>query len=144
MSGADLVLAVGALVAAPSPSDGQEFNSVTVSPGLPGFFAMFVLSVAVVLLAVDMTRRTRRVQAKARVQERMEAAERARQEQVRAEDGSRQHGTGQDGTGQDGTGGDGAARDEMVRDQTDDDTTAHDGTAGGTGHGEDDPADDRR
>lgn len=78
MSGAGIVLALGELVAAPSPSDGEEFNSVTVSPGLPGFFATFVLALAVVLLAVDMTRRTRRVQARARVQERMAAEERER------------------------------------------------------------------
>ncbi|HEX7352044.1 hypothetical protein [Brachybacterium sp.] len=86
MSGGGLVLSAGALLAAPSPSDGQEFNSVTVSPGLPGFFAMFVLAVLVVLLAVDMTRRTRRVQAQERVQQRIEAEERAehdRGEQVR-------------------------------------------------------------
>lgn len=86
MSGAELVLSTGALLAAPSPSDGQEFNSVTVSPGLPGFFATFVLAVLVVLLAVDMTRRTRRVQAQERVRQRIEAEERAehdRGEQVR-------------------------------------------------------------
>ena len=50
MSGAELLLAVGELGAAPSPSDGGEFNQVTVSPGLPGFFAMFALAVVVVLL----------------------------------------------------------------------------------------------
>ena len=89
MSGAQLVLAQ--LVAAPSPSDGEEFNSVTVSPGLPGFFAMFALAVVVVLLAIDMTRRTRRVQARARVQERKEAEERAA-----AEHGSEDGGVGAD------------------------------------------------
>lgn len=61
------------MMAAPSPSDGRELNSVTVSPGLPGFFAMFVLAVAIVLLLVDMARRVRRVQAKGRVEERMAA-----------------------------------------------------------------------
>ena len=81
MSGAQLVLALGGPVAAPSPSDGEGFNSVTVSPGLPGFFAMFALAVVVVFLAIDMTRRTRRVQARARVQERREAEERAAAEQ---------------------------------------------------------------
>lgn len=83
-AGAAVVLpALGAVLqAAPSPSDGGELNSVTVSPGLPGFFAAFVLAVAVVLLAVDMTRRVRRVQAKARVEERyaeLEREETARQ-----------------------------------------------------------------
>lgn len=70
----------GELLAAPSPSDGGELNSVTVSPGLPGFIVMFVLAVVVVLLLVDMARRVRRVQAKARVEERM----RVRREQERA------------------------------------------------------------
>lgn len=80
MSAADLALLLGDLVAAPSPSDGGELNSVTVSPGLPGFFATFVLAAAVVLLLVDMSRRTRRVQAQARVRERMEAEEQARRD----------------------------------------------------------------
>ncbi|WP_157773399.1 hypothetical protein [Brachybacterium vulturis] len=80
MSGAGIVFALGELLAAPSPSDGEEFTPVSVSPGLAGFFAMFVLAVAVVLLAVDMTRRTRRVQARARVQERMAAEERRRED----------------------------------------------------------------
>ncbi len=78
MSAADLALLLGDLMAAPSPSDGEELNSVTVSPGLPGFFATFVLAAAVLLLLVDMSRRTRRVQAQARVRERMEAEEQAR------------------------------------------------------------------
>lgn len=73
MSGTGILLALGELMADPSPSDGGEFNSVSVSPGLPGFLAMFVLAVAVVLLAIDMTRRTRRVQARARVHERLAA-----------------------------------------------------------------------
>ncbi len=79
MNGTGIVLALGELMADPSPSDGGEFNSVSVSPGLPGFLAMFVLAVAVVLLAIDMTRRTRRVQARARVHERMAAEDRERE-----------------------------------------------------------------
>lgn len=79
MSGTGMLVALGGLLAAPSPSDGEEFNSVTVSPGLPGFIAAFILAAAMVLLGIDMTRRTRRIQAQARVEERMEAeaAERA-------------------------------------------------------------------
>ena len=80
MIGADLVLALGEVLSAPSPSDGQEHNAVTVSPGLPGFFATFVLAVLVVLLAVDMTRRTRRIQAQEKV--RLRAEEQAAQEQA--------------------------------------------------------------
>src|SRR5699024_6647871 len=89
VSGAELLLALGELGAAPSPSDGGESNQVTASPGLPGFFPMCALAVVVVLLAGAMTRRTRRVQAQARVKERMEALqedeERAAQEQEAAE-----------------------------------------------------------
>ena len=64
MNAAGMLPVLGAVLqAAPSPSDGgeEEFTSVTVSPGLPGFFAVFVLAVVVVLLLVDMTRRVRRV-----------------------------------------------------------------------------------
>ncbi len=43
------------------------------SEDLPGFIVMFVLAAVVVLLLVDMARRVRRVQAKARVEERMAA-----------------------------------------------------------------------
>ncbi|MDO5662200.1 MAG: hypothetical protein Q4G40_05865 [Brachybacterium sp.] len=58
-----------------------EHTVVTVSPGLAGFVAMFLIALAVVLLVLDMTRRIRRVNARARVEERLraedEAAERA-------------------------------------------------------------------
>lgn len=77
MNGAQLLFEAGVLLATPNPSDGEEFNSVTVSPGLPGFYATFVMAVLVVLLAISMTRHTRRIQARARVEERIEAEERA-------------------------------------------------------------------
>lgn len=64
------------VLAAPTPSDGEEFTPVSVSPGLPGFFATFVLAALLVLLLVDMARRVRRVQAAGRVRERYEAQER--------------------------------------------------------------------
>ena len=85
MNGAQLLLDAGLVFAAPSPSDGGELNSVTVSPGLPGFFAAFVLAVLVVRLAISMTRHTRRIQAQARLKERIEAEERAEAEQAAAE-----------------------------------------------------------
>lgn len=65
------VLATGTLLAA--PSDGEDLNSVTVSPGVAGFVAIFVLAVAVVFLAVDMSKRIRRLQARERVAERHRA-----------------------------------------------------------------------
>ena len=64
------------VLAAPTPSDGEEFTPVSVSPGLPGFFATFVLAALLVLLLVDMARRVRRMQAAGRVRERYEAQER--------------------------------------------------------------------
>ncbi|MDV3297204.1 MAG: hypothetical protein LOY01_15540, partial [Brachybacterium paraconglomeratum] len=93
LGGAGVLPAVGAVLqAAPSPSDGEEFNSVTVSPGLPGFLATFVLAVVVVLLLIDMTRRVRRVQARARVEERQAQLEReeAEAEKVDAEAAGRE------------------------------------------------------
>lgn len=77
------VLLTELLLAAPAPSDGEEFTPVSVSPGLPGFFATFVLAALLVLLLVDMSRRVRRVNAASRVRERYEAQERrdAAQEQ---------------------------------------------------------------
>lgn len=86
LGGAGVLPALGAVLqAAPSPSDGEEFNSVTVSPGLPGFLATFVLAVVVVLLLIDMTRRVRRVQARARVEERQAQHEREEAEREQAE-----------------------------------------------------------
>lgn len=76
-----------------APSDGEELTVVSVSPGLPGFIAMFLLAVVVVLLVVDMTRRVRRVQADARVEARIaqqkieeQQAEEQQAEQQRADD----------------------------------------------------------
>ena len=102
LGGAGVLPAVGAVLqAAPSPSDGEEFNSVTVSPGLPGFLATFVLAVVVVLLLIDMTRRVRRVQARARVEERQAQLERveaeaAEREQAGLEDDERERAEGAD------------------------------------------------
>ncbi|WP_058235380.1 hypothetical protein [Devriesea agamarum] len=48
----------------------STFNSVTVSPGLIGFIATFAVVVVTVLLLVDMSRRVRRMQARADVERR--------------------------------------------------------------------------
>lgn len=64
------VHAHGSLWASP-PSDQQEFDSVSVSPGLPAFYVMFVLAVVVVLLGLDLTRRVRRIQAQERAEQRL-------------------------------------------------------------------------
>lgn len=86
---------LGEVLASP-PSDVEEFNPVTVSPGLPGFITMFLLAAVVVLLVLDMTRRVRRVQATERVEQRM-AAERAERESV-AQGPSVEEPAGADGT----------------------------------------------
>lgn len=86
---------MGCLLADPSPSDVDEFNAVTVSPGLSGFIAMFILAVVVVLLVIDMTRRVRRVQAKDRVENRMAEAERAERAESEAQAVEEQPGEGQ-------------------------------------------------
>lgn len=92
MIGAQFTSAAGMLLADPfpsdgGPSDGGGFTSVSVSPGLGGFLAMFILAVAVVLLVLDMTRRTRRVKARAAVQERMDAEQAERDATAAASEG---------------------------------------------------------
>jgi hypothetical protein len=44
----------------------------TVSPGVIGFFAIFFVAVAVVLLGLDMTRRIRRTTYRAEIKQRLE------------------------------------------------------------------------
>ncbi|WP_133249833.1 hypothetical protein [Brachybacterium endophyticum] len=68
----------GAVLA--DPSDG-DMTSTSVTPGNGAFIVMFLLAVAVVLLAVDMTRRVRRIQAKGRAEEHLA------QEETPEEDG---------------------------------------------------------
>lgn len=71
----------GGHLLAETPSDGQDFTAVTVSPGLPGFIVVFLIAVALVLLVLDMSRRVRRIQARERVEER----HRLEEEELRAE-----------------------------------------------------------
>lgn len=88
MSSAALVVtAGGTLLTAPSPSDGFEFDAVSVSPGLGGFIAMAFLAVAVLLLILSMTRHIRRITARERVRLRREAQEQAAREQTDSADG---------------------------------------------------------
>ncbi|MCL6422734.1 hypothetical protein Bequi_04925 [Brachybacterium sp. JHP9] len=73
----------GLWLAAPAgPSDGGEgFTLVSVSPGLGGFVVMFLLALVVVFLMVDLSRRVRRIQARANAEERQawEQSEAARE-----------------------------------------------------------------
>ena len=55
-------------------------TTATVTPGLPGFVVFFVMAIALVLLALDMSRRVRRSSARENVRLRMEEAERAERE----------------------------------------------------------------
>lgn len=54
-----------------------EFDPNTVTPGVIGFFAMFFVAAAVVLLMLDMTRRIRRTRYRGEVAERLDAEEAA-------------------------------------------------------------------
>ena len=102
MSAAVLVVtAGGALLTAPSPSDGFEFDAVSVSPGLGGFIAMAFLAVAVLLLIVSMTRHIRRINARERVRLRREAQEQAAREKADGADGRVDGADGNDEAGRD-------------------------------------------
>ncbi|WP_152351839.1 hypothetical protein [Brachybacterium subflavum] len=57
----------GRLLAA--PSDSGDMTATTVTPGLPAFIVMFLLAAVIVLLALDMTRRVRRIQARSRAED---------------------------------------------------------------------------
>lgn len=60
----------------PTPTPGFDPNSVT--PGVIGFVAIFVVALVVVLLIFDMVRRVRRVNYRAQVNEELDAEERRR------------------------------------------------------------------
>jgi hypothetical protein len=60
----------------PGPTD-PAFDADTVTPGVWGFVITFAIVVAVVLLVVDMVRRTRRVNYRAAINEQLDAEEAA-------------------------------------------------------------------
>ena len=53
----------------------EEFDPNTVTPGVIGFFAIFFIATATVLLVLDMTRRVRRTRYRGEVRERLDAEE---------------------------------------------------------------------
>lgn len=70
---------IAALVAAvptPSPSPSAQFDQNTITPGVVGFFAILLVTVATVLLIVDMTRRIRRVRYRGELAERRASEDR--------------------------------------------------------------------
>jgi hypothetical protein len=64
-----------ALTASPTPSPSPAFDEALVTPGVWGFVLTIGVILAVVLLIVDMVRRTRRVTYRAQVQEQLAAEE---------------------------------------------------------------------
>lgn len=69
-----------AVTPSPSPS-APQFDENQVTPGPWGFVATFAVAAVVVLLIIDMTRRVRRVNYRAEVEERLQAELRERDEQ---------------------------------------------------------------
>lgn len=65
-----------AVTPTPSPSASLTVQADSVTPGVVGFLAMLFVTVGVVLLVLDMTRRIRRVRYRGELAERREAAER--------------------------------------------------------------------
>jgi hypothetical protein len=59
----------------PGPDEGLDPNTVT--PGVSGFIVTFLFAVVVVLLVIDMVRRTRRVSHRAAVNAKLDAEEAA-------------------------------------------------------------------
>lgn len=62
----------------PSPTGGPREDQVT--PGIVGFVVTFLLAVAVVLLALDLVRRIRRVRYRAEIAEKLDAEQTAPRE----------------------------------------------------------------
>jgi hypothetical protein len=56
-----------------SANNDRDFDPDSVTPGVIGFIATFVVVVVVVLLATDMVRRVRRTQYRAEVNDRLDA-----------------------------------------------------------------------
>lgn len=63
--------------ATPTPGPAEDFDPDVVTPGVWGFVITFAIVIAVVLLVVDMVRRTRRVNYRAVVNEQLDAEEAA-------------------------------------------------------------------
>lgn len=70
---------LGSAVPTPNPTPGtpEGFDPNVVTPGVWGFVVTFALVVVVVLLVVDMVRRTRRVSHRAAINAQLDAEEAA-------------------------------------------------------------------
>jgi hypothetical protein len=60
-----------------TPAPGENLDPNTVTPGVAGFIVTFLLAVAVILLVIDMVRRTRRISHRAAVNAKLDAEEAA-------------------------------------------------------------------
>ncbi|ANP27155.1 hypothetical protein DAD186_06000 [Dermabacter vaginalis] len=70
---------------ATTPPGLEEMTTATVTPGLPGFFVFLAMAVAMLLLALDLSRRVRRSSARENVRRRMEEAAEAERGESRNE-----------------------------------------------------------
>lgn len=66
----------------PTPGPAEDFDPNVVTPGVWGFVITFGIVVAVVLLIVDMVRRTRRVNYRAAINAQLDAEEAAAADQA--------------------------------------------------------------
>lgn len=71
--------------ATPTPTP-TPFDENLVTPGVVGFIVTFGLIVATILILIDMNRRTRRVNYKAEIAERLDAEEAAAEAEQRPTD----------------------------------------------------------
>lgn len=74
------------LVSAASDSGSSGFDTTTVTPGVAGFIAIFLVAAAIVLLLLDMTRRVRRVRYRGEIGELLDAEENEQAAHDRADD----------------------------------------------------------
>jgi hypothetical protein len=65
------------LLAMSTPAPGEDLDPNTVTPGVAGFIVTFLLAVAVILLVIDMVRRTRRITHRAAANAKLDAEEAA-------------------------------------------------------------------
>lgn len=87
------------LAVTPSPSPSvPQFDENQVTPGPWGFVATFAVAAVVVLLIIDMTRRVRRVNYRAEVEERLQEELRERDERAAGETGTSSEGSAEQGS----------------------------------------------
>lgn len=63
------LLLLSILAVTPTPTPTPEFDETVITPGPQGFLAIALVTIAVVLLIIDMVRRIRRVRYRAEVRE---------------------------------------------------------------------------